>query len=183
MLYRFADTDEYWWATLKDDLHLRKLETVIYAFSGTRDESAKPTAENTYFLEISTHRKLVHFHTSKADGEPFIYDIQINTKDGCIIITDDIGNYFSLDSKQRQLEVKNADGSHVDVHKKNITITAPETLTFKAKNVVHESTSYQMTTESMDGNAGGGDLVIASVSHVSHVHREKGDGMPTSAPL
>lgn len=178
VLYRFADTDDFWWATLKDDLELRKLETVIYAFSGTREESAKPSAENTYFLEISTHNKLVHFHTSKADGEPFIYDIQINTKDGNITIRDDAGNYFSFDSKERQLELKNVDGTHIDLNKKDLTITVPETYTLQAKNVVerigesldHTSDSIRIETGSINENAGGGDIVVSGISHTGHVH-------------
>lgn len=178
VIYRFADTDEFWWATLTDDLHLRKLETVIYAFSGTRDESATPNAENTYFLEISTHNKLVHFHTSKADGEPFIYDIQINAKDGNIVIKDDVGNYISFDSKQRQLEMKNVDGTHIDINKKNLTITVPETYTLVAKNVVekigqaltHTSSSIKINTGTINENAGGGDIVVSGKSHVSHTH-------------
>lgn len=170
VLYRFADTDEYWWATLKDDLHLRKLETVIYAFSGTRDENAKPNGENTYFLEISTHKKLVHFHTSKADGEPFAYDIQINALEGCIVIKDDIGNYFSFDSRGRQLELMNADGTHFDMNRNDLTITVPETFTVNAKTITHRSDTNNMDTATYNGTAGGGDLDISGISHVGHTH-------------
>lgn len=144
VLYRFADTDEFWWATLKDDLQLRKLETVIYAFSGTKDESAAPDATNTYFLEISTHKKLVSFHTSKADGEPFAYDVQFNTKDGTVLLTDDIGNYFALNSKERQLEMKNPDGTYLRIDKKNFMIEAPETISLKAKNITHQATNIDI---------------------------------------
>lgn len=125
MIYQFGDADQYYWVTMKDDLTLRKLETVIYAYSGTPDESKGVTPETHYFLEISTHKKLVHFHTSKANGEPFVYDVQICTKDGYIIIQDDIGNIFTIDSKERRIELKNTDGTHQDMDKKNYTVTVP----------------------------------------------------------
>lgn len=131
MIYQFGDADKYYWVTFKDDLTLRKLETVIYAFSGTADESEGVSGETHYFLEISTHKKLVHFHTSKANGEPFSYDVQLNTKDGYFIIQDDIGNVFTIDSKAHRIELKNTDSTHHDMDKKNFTLTVPDNTTIK----------------------------------------------------
>lgn len=139
MLYRYSDEDVFYWTTLFDDLKLRKLETVIYAFSGTKDESVtEVTPENYYFLEVSTHKGLVHFHTSKKNGEFCSYDLQINPKEGFIRIEDDIGNFFIFDSKERQIAMRNADDSYFEINKKNITLQAPETYTLRAKNKVEE---------------------------------------------
>jgi hypothetical protein len=195
-ILRFGDTDEYFWMTLWDDLKLRKLETVIYAFSGTKVEGAEVNAENYYFLEISTHKKLIHFHTSKADGEPFTYDIQINTKEGTILITDDIGNYISFDSKGRQIEMKNADGSLVEVNKTNINLICTDTITLQSANIVEKSSDHAIQTSTLSqqasnttlslgalqGSAGSGDLVIAGISHTGHTHIEQGDGALVSPP-
>lgn len=129
MIYQYGDVDKYYWTTMKDDLTLRKLETVIYAYSGTRDEFKGVSADTHYFLEISTHKKLVHFHTSKADGEPYVYDVQICTKAGYIIIQDDIGNIFTIDSKEHRIELMNTDGTHQDMDKRNYTVTVPDNTT------------------------------------------------------
>jgi hypothetical protein len=145
ILYQFADTDQYWWTTLKDDMYLRKLETVIYGFSATRDENAKPSPDNMYFLEISTHQKVVHFHTSRADGEPFAYDIQINTAEGCITIQDDTGNVFFLDSPEKRLKMQNADGSFVDIDKRSIWMSAPDLIRQTGKQLVQEFETIQTT--------------------------------------
>lgn len=150
VLYRFADSDKFWWTTLKDDMNLRKLETVIYAFSGTKDENAKSTSENCYFLEVSTHQKLVHFHTSKANGEPFMYDIQINTKDGFIQIQDDANNFFRFDSKERQLEMVNSDNSRIEINKTNIFIESTDLIAMKSKNITQESTSHVIKANTLD---------------------------------
>lgn len=139
VLYRFADADKFYWATLFDDIQLRKLETVIYAWSGTQDESDQSITPNShYFLEVSTHKGLVHFHTSKKNGEFTSYDLQINTKDGFIRIQDDIGNLFIFDSKEKQIAMKNADDCFIQINKKNAEINVPETLSIKAKNVIEE---------------------------------------------
>lgn len=146
MLYQFGDADKYYWTTLKEDIRLRKLETVIYAFSATQDESKDATSDTTYYLEISTHKKIVHFHTSKADGEPFAYDIQLNTKEGFLAICDDVGNFISFDSTNRRLEMKNIDGSHLDINKKDIVISSVDSITLQSKNIIQKATNHDTTT-------------------------------------
>ena len=141
IIYQFGDSAKYFWTTLKVDANLRKLETVIYAFSATRDENAASNADTTYFLEISTHRKHVRFHTCKADGEPYAYDIQLDTLNGNLTITDDIGNYIYLDSKEHRIELKNTDGSHYDMDKDNLTVTIPTTTKFITKDLIIEASN------------------------------------------
>lgn len=134
VIYRFADTDQYWWNTLQNDNKLRRLETVIYSFNNLRQENIVDTADTSYWLEISTHKKLVHFHTSKNDGEPFAYDIQINAKEGSLVITDDAGNYVLIDSAEKTVHLQNAMGSYVDINKSDIKIIAPGSITIKSPN-------------------------------------------------
>jgi len=136
ILYRFADQDKFWWVTMEDDIRLRKLETVVFAISGTRDENADPTAENTYFMEWSTHKKLFHIHTSKADGERFAYDLQINAKDGIIILQDDDGNSFSLDSNERTWLLINKDQSKIEMNKTKLFIYTKDLIQMETKDYV-----------------------------------------------
>ena len=141
VLYQFADTDKYYWNTMFDDIKLRRLETVIYSFSNNSKEDVPDDAASTYYLEVSTHRKLMHVHTSKNDGEPFAYDVQIDAKNGVITITDDADNFFVLNSKDKRLTMQNGDGSILDIDKKTITIDAKtillngDTISLKAQNV------------------------------------------------
>lgn len=146
VLWRFADSDKFFWMTLKDDMRLRKLETAVYAWSGTKDENAKMGGDTYYFFEISTHRGLVHFHTTKSNGEPFGYDVQINTKDGFIKFQDDAGNFFILDSKEKQVAMQNVDGCSFEILKKNMTITVPDTYTINARNVIENVTEALKTS-------------------------------------
>lgn len=134
-IYRFADVDKYYWTTLFNDMKLRKLETVIYGIVATSDENATAGADNTYFFEMSSHTGTITLHTSKANGEFCIYDLQINAKQGYITIQDDLGNYFSFNSRERQIEVRNYDGTHLDINKTNFTLTVPDTYTVNAAKV------------------------------------------------
>jgi hypothetical protein len=131
VIYQFADMNKFYWTTLQDDTHLRKLETVIYAWSGTADEDAKNGPDNSYFLEISTHRGVCTFHTSNANGEFCAYDIQIDSKNGRVVIKDGVGNYFLLDSQAHQMRMENVDGSIVDITKQIATITTVSEINLK----------------------------------------------------
>jgi hypothetical protein len=138
MLYRFADEDRFFWTTLFDDIKLRKLETAIYAWSGTQKEGAEVNGDNYYFFEVSTHKGVVHFHTSKANGEFTAVDIQLNTKDGVFQLRDETGHIFLIDFKEKQMAMQNPDGTSIDINKKNLTIQVPETYKLMAKNKIEE---------------------------------------------
>lgn len=147
VLYRFGDTDKFYWATLKDDMRLRKLETVVFAFSATRNENQDTTAETSYFIEISTHKKLIHLHTASADGEPFEYDIQLNTKDGYFVITDNAGNSFTLDSHRKQLQLENGAGSVLNILDKQIFMSSPDLIDMQTTRMTVKAETLDITAE------------------------------------
>lgn len=166
VLYRFADSDKFYWATLKDDMHLRKLETVVYAFSANQKEDTKNTSENMYFLEVSTHKKIVHFHTSKANGEPYMYDIQINAAEGFIQIQDDAKNFFTFNSKERQIEMINSDMSKIEINKTNIFIESTDLIALKSKKITETSTEHIIKATDLD--------ITATTQHTGDI-TEEGD--------
>ena len=132
MIWRFGDSDKFFWSSVEYEKKLRKLETVVFGISGTKDEDDIGTPDSMYYLEISSHRKLIHFHTSKANEEPYSYDLQINTDKGYMLFTDDVGNLINLDSKKTYIELTNADKSTIQLDKKDILIDAPDYVTIKA---------------------------------------------------
>lgn len=147
MLYRFADTDEYHWTTCKDDMDLRKLETVIYAFSATTNEGASTGADTSYYLEVSTHNKMIHLHTSIANGEPYAYDIQLNAATGFIQIQDDQGNFINFNTPDHRISIVNQDASLIEVNKTNINLSCTDTITMTCANkVVNANSSITETS-------------------------------------
>ena len=119
-IWKFADADKYYWSSLEYEAHLRKLETVIYTFSNTQEESAGSNTDTTYFIEISTHNKMIQLHTSTSDGEPFGYDFVLNTKEGTFQIRDTIENIIFLDSGARRIVMKNAAESFIDLNAEDL---------------------------------------------------------------
>lgn len=135
ILYRFANQDKFWWVSTGQDMRLRKLETVIWGISATQDEGVDPSPENMYWMEWSSHIGMIHIHTSKANKEPFAYDLQLNTKEGVFIFQDDDGQKFSLDSQGRTWRVENRDGSYVEINKREIYEHAPDLIRRTAKRI------------------------------------------------
>lgn len=147
-IYRLGDSEQFYWRTMGLRDNLRSLETVIIAFSATPSLEGKPLSlDHCYFLEISTHDKLVTFSTSKANGEPFVYTMQFNTDIGQFILNDDIGNQFELISKERILKMFNADGSFFDINKKKITLKADEQIQFICGNSTTTMKPGEVTTK------------------------------------
>src|SRR5690606_39358245 len=85
LVYRLGDTDVFYWKEMGLDEGLRRLDTIIIALSNTVDESTTHlTFENSYWLEFSTLTKKIALVTNKSDGEPFAYQVYIDTKAGRI---------------------------------------------------------------------------------------------------
>lgn len=130
-IWRFADADKYYWSSLEYESKLRKLETVIYTFSDTRDEAAEATPETTYFIEISTHDKRIQLHTATSDGEPYGYDFLLDTRAGTFQIRDTIENIIFLDSGAKRIVMKNAAESFIDLHAEDLFINVVRNCTMK----------------------------------------------------
>lgn len=147
VIWRFGDTDQFWWCTEQQDRKLRRLETVIWGFSNCSKENEESNHSNMYWLEISTHRKNIRFHTSKNDGEPFAWDIQLDTKKGVFVIDDNDGGYFFYDAKNRHFRFENKDKSFLEINKKNATWSIPEKIKVLCNDLeVTAKRSIKMTT-------------------------------------
>jgi len=134
LIWRYGDSDMYYWGDCGLDAYLRRLETVIYCFSNTRDESVKTlTPENSWYIEVSTHRKMITLQTNKSDGERVAYTMQFNITKGTVVLTDDLGNHFEIDSFNKILTLQNADGSVLQLDKMKLYGYAKESIVFKTK--------------------------------------------------
>jgi len=135
MIYRLGNTDKYYWDTLKNHIKLRRLETVVYAFSGEADPSKEASLENenVYFFQISTHTKSVLFQTSQANGEPFGHSLQIDASIGKFIYADTADNYFTVESENKLIEMRNTDGTFFRLNGPDIEYYAPGNINGKAE--------------------------------------------------
>lgn len=146
-IYRFGDADEYFWTTMTHHEKIRRLETVVYAFSNNSKENIENDSSSTYYFEISTHTKLITFHTAKNDGEFCSYNFQVNTKLGNFTFEDDIGNFIFLDSKEKQIKMKNIDDSFVDINRKIITLQSLDKIILNTQHVeINAQSTLKITT-------------------------------------
>lgn len=142
MVYRLADTDRYYWRCLglRDDL--RRLETVIYAFNANPSETDNGlNLENCYYLEISTHQKLITLGTSQANGEPYGYAIQLDTGEGKFSLEDTLGNSMHLDTGRILWEFINAAETHVKLDKEHIYMFAHNSIEMEATKLIQMKTT------------------------------------------
>lgn len=169
LIHRLGDTDQYFWETIENDNHLRKLETVIWVFSANKDEKKEIDIDSCYILEVCTHSKHIRLTTSKANEEPYRYTIDLDTNHGSLSIFDDIANVIKLESKPKRILLCNSDGSllhilgeemHLHANKKILVTTekyilqASESITEETKvKTTNASTSITNTTPQITDEA------------------------------
>lgn len=156
-LYKLGDGPKLYWRSLGMDNDKRRLETVVLAISAVPDNSDidEFNPENCYFLEISSHKKLITFATSMMNNEKAGFTFQINTGEGLIIFEDDKGNNFTHDSVNTHYSFKNVDGLSIDLLKKDMTVVVPENVKMDCKNLtvtVGEAIDVKAKTFSMDAS-------------------------------
>lgn len=97
-IYRYADTDIYFWTTIYREPGIRRLETALYAWGNLSSGRTAWDKSSSYWHEVSTHEGYMWWKTTNSNGEPYEYDIKIDTKAGTVSINDDIGNSIVMDS-------------------------------------------------------------------------------------
>lgn len=183
-IYRFGDADKYYWVSISSDLALRKLETVIFGFSGTPIEGAPPSADNTYLFGVSTHQKRVWMSTTKANGEPYAYNVELDTDNGKFSVADDIGNMFTLDSENHILRTENTDGSFMEINRENFNLLVNDQINLQGKGMnvnvqtLNTDASQSITTKTTTQH------IEAQTTHAGNINTAAGaggDGTMTSS--
>lgn len=140
-IYRVGKTSQYYWRCMGFRNNLRNLEHVVWMFAASPDSGgAGGTFEKCYSLVFSPMDGYISINTTKANGEPFAYTLQINTKDGLAGLTDDVGNYWEVNSKDSRVKLQNVDKSMVSVEKQWIDLKADKRITFTVGGTVIELT-------------------------------------------
>lgn len=130
-IYRYADTDKYYWTTLFNEIGLQKLEHAVYSWSGVPASSKEASdSDNSYWLMVSPRDGKIHLHTSESNSEPVTYDISIDTKQGTFMLTD---------SKDNTILLNSLNGTLIADISKSITLKAADRITLVAKDIITSS--------------------------------------------
>jgi len=96
LLFRFSETEEYYWTTIFREPKLRRLESVVYFFSNETEFKKDLDRKNTYWLEVNNRKKLVEGYTANNDGEKTWYRYTLDTKNGVFTFKDGNDNEIKL---------------------------------------------------------------------------------------
>jgi hypothetical protein len=99
LLYRYADTEVYFWEKIGREPELRRQEAVTYVFGNEKKYGVPLTRDNSYWVEVNTYDKIVTLHTATNDGEPVGYDCTFDTQKGTFELKDNAGNTLLLNSQ------------------------------------------------------------------------------------
>lgn len=173
ILYRMGDAQQLYWNTLRNDMRFRKLETVVFGISGTAEEGGMDQ-NKMYFLEFSSHKGKVHLHMSKENDEFVTWDLIFDGANGVMTLKDDLGNFFTINSKDTIIRMENAEGSYMEMNKKEIFQFAADKITQKTRDMLIECETYTNNatqshttkTASMSEEASAGKSTRANVSQV-----------------
>lgn len=112
LIFRYADTQKYYWDTVFREPMFRRKEHVRYSYSNKPSGIDPYDGNSSYWVEYSTLGQYIHLHTSDNDGEPCTYNVKINAKAGNIDIHDSLGNLIHLNSTGGHLQVETNTSVH-----------------------------------------------------------------------
>lgn len=137
IVWQVADTDVWYWEPINlDSQTRRRTETVVHSINADNVAGGDPKihdASNTYYMEMSSQNKTVTLSTSAKNGEVSGYKIQINGKEGAIVLKDgdEHGNYVQIDTVGVSIILHNGCDTEVNLHENHISIKCNETRTTK----------------------------------------------------
>lgn len=135
LIWRLGNTDRYFWMDF-NEANVKRLETVVYAFSADPKNPIAPDLSNAYVLSFSSHDKHITLRTSQANGEPFGYTLQLDTGEGRFVVEDTAENQIFIDSPETIIGMVNAMKTSFLLDKKNILASAPDSIRMKATNTI-----------------------------------------------
>lgn len=131
LIYQYADTDDYYWETIGNEIYNRGKERVIYLFSNNDDINTPADLTNSYYGKISTLDKRLEIVTNANDGELTNYSISLDTKKGIFEFIDGKNNFIKINSALGDLDINM--NNNINVTAKNVNFTIGNAITFLSK--------------------------------------------------
>lgn len=151
-IYRFSDSDKYYWTTVFREPSLRRLEESLFAWGNVRSGTKPFDRDSSYTMTVSTKNKFIEINTTVNDGEPCGYNIKLNTKTGSMVI---------VDTRQNRIELLSmSDTCNVTTNKKiilkspNVSIDSKNTVFTGAVNIQSSLNVSGATTTTGISNKG-----------------------------
>jgi len=184
MLWRYDNTDKYFWTNVYNELDLRKLEKATFVFSNKRKIGNKNLLNQLYSFTVDTINKYVKLHTDDGDGELTTYDIEIDTDKGVLTIVDGRGNLIELDSEADKVTITT--NKEVVINTPKTTINSAD-VTFNSTNMTMNTTNLNINAATQNIKAGSTKYTGGTITHddiaIDNTHSHTGNlGVPVSKP-
>lgn len=110
IIWRYGDTQDFYWTPKRQDLLNRKLEHIILTLSNTKDDQSEAEPyKNAYTITLSTRDGMLSIETDDNNKEKAKYLYLMDTKNGVVSLSDNHDNLWKLDSPNRKLTVVTAE--------------------------------------------------------------------------
>lgn len=118
----------FYWFELGRDYHTRMTELHRIFVANKDNQKDDLNEDNAYLIECDTRKgnKSIHIKTNMNMGEPFSYDIKIDTTNGMLHVTDNDGNLINLNSTTKTWNIKNSNGDEQIIEPGKITNNTSE---------------------------------------------------------
>lgn len=148
VLYRYADTDQFYWTAEGMSDHLRATDTLSVGVSAKGKSDEEPLGpDNSYHFEMSSENKTITLKTSQANGEVCLFTAQFNMEKGFFEVATHAGDMVQIDFPSKSVAMQNSAGSRVEMNGKKVTIEAPDSIEMITKSlIVNASTEIKVTT-------------------------------------
>lgn len=105
-VYQYLGSDQYYWKPGASEIDIAGKGSKIHYLPNTDDIDEKNTPDNGYTWGVSTVGKMARLKTTKNDGEPEEFDIELNTKKGILSVTMGSGDIIRYNAKTRTYDIK-----------------------------------------------------------------------------
>lgn len=165
LVYQFDNDKTLYWEPANMDNHKRVQEVVVHAYAAKKSTDGKQlvptTPENSYTTTIDGVNGMIEQRMTEANGEISPWLVQYNGRDGYMVISDQKGNFIRINTKTTEIDIVNADKSHVQLFrdiiniycKNQLNIHAEKAINVKTKALSIECESYRHKAKEVTWNA------------------------------
>ncbi len=118
LVFGIDDSTEFRWVPLEHDHSMRSTERMQFFVANKPEDEHYALSElnaYTFLYDTRSGQKKIEMSSNKNMGEKFAYLIRADIEAGTLVVQDDAGNIFDIDSDAKKVAMTSADGDKVSV--------------------------------------------------------------------
>lgn len=169
LVFRFGETNKFYWTTVFNEPSIRRLETVVHRYGATSEYGVDLDDSNSYTLIVSAHDRFIRLTTSNKNKEVVKYQLLLDLNKGTISVNDDQQNSIVIDSIKGIMT--STIREQVITNTKDFIVNASNSIQLNTKNYTLKTDSAVVNANTYNLNASnskfnGSSLVVSYSSTV-----------------